>query len=327
MFYTSTRDKSVRVTAAEAIAKGISSEGGLFVPTEIPEISLEFIEKLVPMTYIERAKEVLRLYLTDFTEEELSMCVEGAYKAGKFSSDKVAPLYKLNDTANVLELWRGPTCAFKDMALQLLPYLLTVSASKTVKDTEIVILVATSGDTGKAALEGFADVPNTKILVFYPVDGVSPMQKLQMTTQEGANVSVCAIEGNFDDAQSGVKKIFTDKEIENKELQTASIIKIVLNDVAPIAVIFILGLVAIITFRSLFRGIVANAAAYAPQEENFEHYPSIKDELGDLADIETLPQLEAKLDPELERIKTDLNETILNDTAEATRLLISYIKD
>ena len=216
MFYTSTRDKSVKVTAAEAIAKGISSEGGLFVPTEIPQISLDFIKSLVPLTYIERAKKILKLYLTDFTDEELSMCVEGAYKKGKFSSEKVAPLYKLSEKASVLELWRGPTCAFKDMALQLLPYLLTVSAGKTLKDTEIVILVATSGDTGKAALEGFKDVPNTKILVFYPVDGVSPMQKLQMTTQEGSNVSVCAIEGNFDDAQSGVKKIFTDKDIENK---------------------------------------------------------------------------------------------------------------
>lgn len=216
MFYTSTRDKSVKVTAAEAIAKGISSDGGLFVPVEIPQISLEFIEKLIPVSYIERAKNVLSLYLTDFSEEEISMCVEGAYKKGKFSSDKVAPLHKLSDTADVLELWRGPTCAFKDMALQLLPYLLTVSAGKTLKDTQIVILVATSGDTGKAALEGFKDVPNTKILVFYPVDGVSPMQKLQMTTQEGSNVSVCAIEGNFDDAQSGVKKIFTDREIEKR---------------------------------------------------------------------------------------------------------------
>ena len=216
MFYTSTRDKSVKVTAAEAIAKGISSDGGLFVPVEIPQISLEFIEKLIPVSYIERAKNVLSLYLTDFSEEEISMCVEGAYKKGKFSSDKVSPLHKLSDTADVLELWRGPTCAFKDMALQLLPYLLTVSAGKTLKDTQIVILVATSGDTGKAALEGFKDVPNTKILVFYPVDGVSPMQKLQMTTQEGSNVSVCAIEGNFDDAQSGVKKIFTDREIEKR---------------------------------------------------------------------------------------------------------------
>lgn len=216
MYYTSTRDKSVRVTASEAITKGISSDGGLFVPTEIPKISEDFIKELIPLSYIERAKRVLSLYLTDFTDEEISYCVEGAYKDGKFSSDKVSPLYKLADGEFVLELWRGPTCAFKDMALQLLPYLLTTASEKTLKDTEIVILVATSGDTGKAALEGFKDVPNTKILVFYPVDGVSPMQKLQMTTQEGENVSVCAIEGNFDDAQSGVKAIFTDKDIEKK---------------------------------------------------------------------------------------------------------------
>lgn len=216
MYYTSTRDKTVKVTACEAIAKGISSDGGLFVPTEIPKISLDDIKRISTLDYIGRAKEILKLYLTDFTEDELSMCVEGAYKKGKFSSDKVAPLHKLQDRENILELWRGPTCAFKDMALQLLPYLLTVSAGKTLKDTKIVILVATSGDTGKAALEGFKDVANTEILVFYPVDGVSPMQKLQMTTQEGKNVSVCAIEGNFDDAQSGVKAIFTNKEIEEK---------------------------------------------------------------------------------------------------------------
>lgn len=216
MLYTSTRDRSVSVTASQAIAKGISADGGLFVPTEIPKLSLDEIKRIGTLGYIGRAKEILKLYLTDFTDEELTMCVEGAYKAGKFSSEKVAPLHKLNDNAQVLELWRGPTCAFKDMALQLLPYLLTVSASKSLKDTKIVILVATSGDTGKAALEGFKDVPNTEILVFYPVDGVSPMQKLQMTTQEGGNVSVCAIKGNFDDAQSGVKAIFTNKEIEEK---------------------------------------------------------------------------------------------------------------
>lgn len=216
MYYTSTRDKSVRVTASEAITKGISSDGGLFVPTEIPKISKEFVNELIPLSYIERAKRVLELYLTDFSKEEIAYCVEGAYKKGKFTSEKVSPIYKLSDSEYVLELWRGPTCAFKDMALQLLPYLLTTSSEKTLKDTEIVILVATSGDTGKAALEGFKDVPNTKILVFYPVDGVSPMQKLQMTTQEGENVSVCAIEGNFDDAQSGVKAIFTDKDIEKK---------------------------------------------------------------------------------------------------------------
>ena len=216
MIYTIKRDITERVSAAEAIAKGISDEGGFFVQMTIPTLNLVDIEKLARLDYIGRAKEVLKLYLTDFTEEELSMCVEGAYKAEKFSSPKIAPLYKLNDNAQILELWRGPTCAFKDMALQLLPYLLTVSANKTLKDTKIVILVATSGDTGKAALEGFKDVPNTEILVFYPVDGVSPMQKLQMTTQEGNNVSVCAIEGNFDDAQSGVKAIFTNAEIKKK---------------------------------------------------------------------------------------------------------------
>ncbi len=216
MLYTSTRDKSVKVESAYAIAQGISKDGGLFVPTEIPAIDSEFISELQKLSYIERAKKVLALYLTDFTEEELSMCVGGAYKKGKFSSDKVAPLKKIKEGENILELWRGPTCAFKDMALQLLPYLLTVSAKKTVADKTIVILVATSGDTGKAALEGFKDVEGTKIMVFYPEDGVSPMQKLQMTTQAGANVAVSAIKGNFDDAQSGVKKIFTDKEVAKK---------------------------------------------------------------------------------------------------------------
>ena len=159
---------------------------------------------------------MLSLYLTDYTEEEIAYCVEGAYKAGKFSSEKVSPIKRIEGGANVLELWRGPTCAFKDMALQLLPYLLTTAAGKTVKDKTIVILVATSGDTGKAALEGFRDVPGTKIMVFYPNDGVSPMQKLQMTTQAGENVAVCAINGNFDDAQNGVKKIFTDEAVKAK---------------------------------------------------------------------------------------------------------------
>ncbi len=216
MLYTSTRDKSIRVESAQAIAHGISKEGGLFVPVEIPKISLEDINRLVNCTYVQRAKEILSLYLTDFSESELDYCVNGAYASGNFSDEKVAPLYTLNEKAEVLELWKGPTCAFKDMALQLLPYLLTVSASKSAPDKEIVILVATSGDTGKAALEGFKDVPKTRILVFYPEDGVSPMQKLQMTTQEGANVGVCAIEGNFDDAQSGVKKIFTDEKVKAK---------------------------------------------------------------------------------------------------------------
>lgn len=216
MLYTSTRDKTLRVQASEAITKGISEEGGLFVPVEIPTVTLEDLQSLIPMSYIERAKKILSLYLTDFTPEEIDYCVNGAYKAGKFSSEKVAPTVRLTDHANILELFRGPTCAFKDMALQLLPYLLTTSAKKTASDKEIVILVATSGDTGKAAMAGFQDVPKTRILVFYPDNGVSPMQKLQMVTQEGDNVGVCAIKGNFDDAQSSVKRIFTDRKVASK---------------------------------------------------------------------------------------------------------------
>ena len=219
MLYTSTRDKSVHVTSAEAITHGISADGGLFVPEGIPQLTADDLARLAALDYKGRAKEILSLYLTDFSAEEIDRCVEGAYADGKFSSPAVAPLVKLADGSHVLELWRGPTCAFKDMALQLLPHLLTVSAEKAAGGRQIVILVATSGDTGKAALEGFRDVPNTQIMVFYPSEGVSPMQKLQMATQEGANVAVCAIEGNFDDAQTGVKKIFTDPAVAAKLAQ------------------------------------------------------------------------------------------------------------
>lgn len=216
MFYTSTRDNNVKVTASKAITDGISRDGGLYIPVEIPSLSMDEIKALCGVGYKERAKKVLGLYLSDFTEEELDYCVEGAYADGKFSSKDIAPVVKLHDNVNILELFRGPTCAFKDMALQMLPYLLTVSAKKNLENKDIVILVATSGDTGKAALEGFKNVDGTKILVFYPDNGVSPMQKLQMTTQEGDNVGVCAIKGNFDDAQTGVKSIFTNKEILDK---------------------------------------------------------------------------------------------------------------
>ena len=216
MLYTSTRDNTVQVSASQAIARGISEEGGLFVPCALPIFSKEKIQSMVDMDYINRAKTVLKEFLTDFTEEELDYCVNGAYAENKFSSKKIAPIVNVNKNENILELWHGPTCAFKDMALQLLPYLMTVSANKTAQGKTIVILVATSGDTGKAALEGFKNVENTKILVFYPVHGVSPMQKLQMTTQEGDNVAVCAINGNFDDAQSAVKAIFTDNQIKEE---------------------------------------------------------------------------------------------------------------
>lgn len=213
MNYKSTRNSAEVVSSAQAIARGISADGGLFVPEKIPQMSIEEIGDLIEKSYVQRAEIILSKFLTDFTMEELGYCVRSAYTEEKFDSSQIAELAKLGESTYLLELWHGPTCAFKDMALQLLPYLLTVSVKKTIADKEVVILVATSGDTGKAALEGFKDVPETKILVFYPENGVSPMQKLQMTTQEGENVGVCAIKGNFDDAQTAVKAIFTDPKI------------------------------------------------------------------------------------------------------------------
>lgn len=214
MYYKSTRNSGVKITSAEAIVQGISEDGGLFVPSEIPSITMDEIVKLGDMGYAERAAYVFAKYLTDFTEAEIRYCTENAYNDKKFATDNIAEMSHLFDGTYILELWHGPTCAFKDMALQILPYLLTTSAKKINIDKKIVILVATSGDTGKAALEGFADVPGTQIMVFYPEDGVSPMQKRQMTTQSGGNVGVCAVEGNFDDCQNGVKAIFTNEEIK-----------------------------------------------------------------------------------------------------------------
>lgn len=215
MHYTSTRNNRVEVSAAKAIATGISPEGGLYVPTELPVLTAADIENMIPMSYKERAATVLSRFLNDFTAEEVAACCSAAY-GERFDTPAVAPLHDMGDGRHILELWHGPTCAFKDMALQILPHLMRVSVGKTDPDEQIVILVATSGDTGKAALEGFKDAPNTKILVFYPVDGVSEMQRFQMITQEGSNVSVCAIRGNFDDAQTGVKAIFTDETVKAK---------------------------------------------------------------------------------------------------------------
>lgn len=215
MDYISTRNKNLKVSSAFAIANGISTEGGLFVPEEIPALKAEDFEALKKLDYIGRAKAVLSKFLTDFTDDELDFSLNGAYK-NTFDDDCPAPMAKLGDKTHILELWHGPTCAFKDLALQLLPYLMTVSAKKVSDGIKTVILVATSGDTGKAALEGFKDVENTEIIVFYPEDGVSAMQKLQMVSQKGSNVHVCAIRGNFDDAQSAVKKIFTDEGIIEK---------------------------------------------------------------------------------------------------------------
>ena len=211
MKYYSTRDKKNVVTAAQAITQGLAADGGLFIPETIPSVALNEIEALCKMNYRERAVDIMGRFLDEFTKDELTAFVRCAY-----SGKEIAPTRFLNDNTGVLELWHGPTCAFKDMALQMLPRLLTASLRKLGETREVCILVATSGDTGKAALEGFADVEGTSIVVFYPRDGVSDVQKLQMTTQRGKNVFVSAVEGNFDDAQTGVKKIFSDRDFAKK---------------------------------------------------------------------------------------------------------------
>lgn len=208
--YRSTRGTGACVTASQAILKGLSDDGGLFVPTQIPTLDIP-VEKLASMTYQEIAYEVMSRFLTDFTEEELKDCIDKAYDS-KFDTEEIAPLAKA-DGAYYLELFHGATIAFKDMALSILPHLLTTSAKKNHVENEIVILTATSGDTGKAAMAGFADVPGIKIIVFYPKNGVSPIQEKQMVTQKGKNTYVVGITGNFDDAQTGVKKMFNDKEM------------------------------------------------------------------------------------------------------------------
>ena len=211
--YQSTRGGESGLTASQAILKGLADDGGLFMPTYIPKLETS-IDKLAEMTYQETAYEVMKLFLTDFTEEELKYCIEHAYDS-KFDTEEIAPLVKA-DGAYYLELFHGNTIAFKDMALSILPYFMTTAAKKNHIKNEIVILTATSGDTGKAAMAGFADVPGTRIIVFYPKGGVSKVQELQMVTQKGENTAVVAIHGNFDDAQTGVKKIFGDKEFAEK---------------------------------------------------------------------------------------------------------------
>lgn len=207
LMYASTRDANERVTASQAILKGLAKDGGLYVPTEIPALDVT-MDELAKMTYQETAYEVMKKFLTDFTEEELKHCINSAYDS-KFDTEEIAPLVDA-DGAFYLELFHGSTIAFKDMALSILPYLLTTAAKKNQVKNEIVILTATSGDTGKAALAGFADVPGTKIIVFYPKNGVSPIQEKQMVTQKGKNTFVVGIHGNFDQAQTGVKQMFSD---------------------------------------------------------------------------------------------------------------------
>lgn len=217
LLYKSTRNSEKTVTASEAILKGLADDGGLFVPVSIPKLDVT-LDELKDMSYQETAYAVMKQFLTDFTEEELKNCIAKAYDS-KFDTEEIAPLAKVEDTY-YLELFHGATIAFKDMALSILPHLLTTSAKKNNVKNEIVILTATSGDTGKAALAGFADVEGTKIIVFYPKNGVSKVQELQMVTQKGDNTSVVAIHGNFDCAQSGVKAIFENKELA-KEMDEA----------------------------------------------------------------------------------------------------------
>ena len=210
MKYQSTRDNQKnKIESAQAIKQGLANDGGLFVPDDIPSLTEEDIAKLCPLSYPERAANILSRYLTDYTYEELLSDCREAYSESSFVGG-AAPVKNIHDNIYSLELWHGPTAAFKDMALQIMPRLLSRALVKTGEERTALILVATSGDTGKAALEGYKDIDRVKIMVFYPTGGVSRVQKLQMATQEGSNVNVCAIKGNFDDAQSNVKKIFAD---------------------------------------------------------------------------------------------------------------------
>ncbi len=215
MYYLSTRDPHLHYTPAQAIAQGLSREGGLFVPAELPVLAHDAWKTLMSMSYAQRAAYVMGLYLDDFTAEELAVYATKAYSSMTFDTPEIAPVHTLDHSTACLELWHGPTCAFKDMALQMLPHLLSASLQKNQESRTACILAATSGDTGKGALEGFKDVPQTKILTFYPQNGVSEVQELQMRTQEGENVGVCAVVGNFDDAQSGVKHLFSDPALRN----------------------------------------------------------------------------------------------------------------
>jgi threonine synthase len=239
MNYISTRGGDCRCSAAEAIKQGIAPDGGLFVPETIPTVTLDQIAALAGKSYVERAVFILALYLTDYSVEELRAFASAAYAEEKFGPDP-APVSQLNkyiDREFMLELWHGPTAAFKDMALQLLPHLMTGAMQKTGESARICILTATSGDTGKAALEGFSDVEGTEVIVFYPSEGVSEIQRLQMVTTEGANCHVLAVEGSFDDAQSGVKAIFADtalaEELRNRGILLSSANSINWGRLAP----------------------------------------------------------------------------------------------
>lgn len=259
--YQSTRGGECGVTASQAILKGLADDGGLFMPNIIPKLTIP-MEQLAEMSYQETAYEVLKLFLTDFTEAELKSCINCAYDS-KFDTEAIAPLAKANG-AYYLELFHGSTIAFKDMALSILPHFMTAAAKKNNVNNEIVILTATSGDTGKAAMAGFADVPGTRIIVFYPKGGVSKVQELQMVTQKGDNTAVVAIHGNFDDAQTGVKNIFNDKEfaevLDAKGFQLSSANSINIGRLAPQVVYYVYAYAKLIKSGEIKAGDVINAA-------------------------------------------------------------------
>jgi len=262
MNYVSTRGRQETVTSAMAIQRGIASDGGLFVPDHIPQVDHDFIAALVPLDYRQRAQMILSRFLTDYSEQELTECLDAAYNMEKFDCPEIAPLHPV-DGQNVLELWHGPTSAFKDMALQVLPRILSLALAKNKEQSDIVILVATSGDTGKAALEGFKDVDRIRIIVFYPHNGVSEIQRLQMVSQEGNNVDVVAVEGNFDDAQTGVKILFQDRDFQAKlaaaGLQFSSANSINWGRLAP----------QIVYYFSAYADLLANRRIVLGQPVNF----------------------------------------------------------
>ena len=255
LHYTSTRNSDVKVTASQAILTGLAPDGGLFVPEMIPALDVS-LDVLKDMSYQETAYAVMKQFLTDFTEEELKDCIEKAYDS-KFDTEEIAPLVKVDNTY-YLELFHGSTIAFKDMALSILPHLLTTSAKKNQVDKEIVILTATSGDTGKAAMAGFADVEGTRIIVFFPKGGVSKVQKLQMVTQKGSNVDVVAIHGNFDNAQSGVKAMFEDKKLKEelaaKGYQFSSANSINIGRLVPQIVYYVYAYAKLLKYEEIQQG-------------------------------------------------------------------------
>ncbi|MEY8354739.1 threonine synthase [Lachnospiraceae bacterium 54-53] len=253
--YQSTRGGEVNVTASQAILKGLAADGGLFMPNFIPKLD-KTMKELSGMTYQETAYEVMKLFLTDYTREELKSCIERAYDS-KFDTREIAPLSKA-DGSYYLELYHGSTIAFKDMALSILPHLMTTAAKKNQVKNKIVILTATSGDTGKAAMAGFADVEGTEIIVFYPRDGVSRVQELQMVTQKGENTHVAAIHGNFDDAQTGVKRIFGDKEfareLDEKGFQLSSANSINIGRLVPQVVYYVYAYTKLLANEEIAQG-------------------------------------------------------------------------